>query len=151
MTFAPPATPAILDQKGCRYDPHVFGIQVNQELLIRNSDDLLHNVHALPFVNKEFNFGQPTKGMEEKKKFTQPEIMVKFKCDIHLWMGAWAGVLPHPFHSVTDASGKYEIKGLPPGKYTIEVWHEKYKSVAQELEVKEGAQTLDLTLEARKG
>lgn len=138
-TFDVPKTPAVIDQKGCRYEPHVLGVMAGQELLIKNSDDLLHNIHALPFNNKEFNFGQPQKGMEEKKVFTQPEVMVKVKCDVHPWMSAWVGVVEHPFHAVTDASGKFEIKGLPPGKYTLEVWQERYKSVTVDVEVKDGA------------
>ncbi len=134
-----PKTQAVLDQKGCRYEPHVVGVMVGQELLIRNSDDLLHNIHALPFENKEFNFGQPSKGMEEKKSFAKQEVMVKVKCDVHPWMSAWIGVVSHPCFAVTDASGKFEIKGVPPGKYTVEVWQEKYKSVTADVEVKAGA------------
>jgi plastocyanin len=132
-------TPVVIDQKGCRYEPHVFGVMTGQEILIKNSDDLLHNIHALPFNNKEFNFGQPSKGMEEKKSFGTREVMVKIKCDVHPWMSAWAGVLDHPYFAVTDAAGKYEIKGVPPGKYTVKVWQEKYKEVSAEVEVKAGA------------
>ena len=136
-----PSAPAVIDQKGCRYEPHVVGVMVGQELLIKNSDDLLHNIHALPFENKEFNFGQPSKGMEEKKTFTKQEVMVKVKCDVHPWMSAWVGVVAHPCFAVTDAAGKFEIKGVPPGKYQVEVWQEKYKSVVSEVEVKAGAAT----------
>jgi hypothetical protein len=149
-TFDVPKEPAVLDQKGCRYDPHVVGVMIGQDLLIRNSDDLLHNVHALPFVNREFNFGQPTKGLEEKRQFTQKEIMVKVKCDVHPWMSAWIGVVEHPFFAVTDASGKFSIKGLPDGKYTFEVWQEKYKSVSVEAEVKGGAAAVNFTLKDKK-
>jgi plastocyanin len=136
---AKPTTPVTIDQKGCKYEPHVLGVMVGQDILIRNSDDLLHNIHALPFNNKEFNFGQPSKGMEEKKSFGTREVMVKIKCDVHPWMSAWAGVLDHPYFAVTDAAGKFEIKGVPAGKYTVKVWQEKYKDVSAEIEVKEGA------------
>jgi plastocyanin len=139
-TFEAPKTPAVIDQKGCRYEPHVVNLMIGQDLLIKNSDDLLHNIHALPFENKEFNFGQPSKGMEEKKQFTKKEIL-KVKCDVHPWMSAWVGVFEHPFHAVTAPGGKFEIKGLPAGKYTVTVWHEKYKDVSQEIEVKDGAAT----------
>ncbi len=149
-SFEIPKTPAVLDQKGCRYDPHVVGVMIGQDLLIRNSDDLLHNVHGLPFVNKEFNFGQPTKGLEEKKQFTHKEIMIKMKCDVHPWMSAWVGVVEHPFFAVTDANGKFSIKGIPDGKYTFEVWQEKYKSVSAEAEVKGGAATVLLELADKK-
>jgi plastocyanin len=133
-----PKEPAVIDQKGCRYEPHVVSMMIGQDLLIRNSDDLLHNIHALPFENKEFNFGQPSKGMEEKKQFTKKEI-VKVKCDVHPWMSAWIGVFEHPLHAVTAAGGKFEIKGVPAGKYTVTIWHEKYKDVNVEVEVKDGA------------
>lgn len=143
--------PAIIDQKGCRYEPHVLGIVVGQDLIIRNSDDLLHNIHALPFTNKEFNFGQPTKGLEEKKQFTAQEVMVKVKCDVHPWMSAWVGVVDHGFFAVTGADGKYAIPGgLSDGKYTVEVWHEGYKSVSSEVEVKGGAAVAQFELADKK-
>ncbi|MBV8880942.1 MAG: hypothetical protein JO332_13310 [Planctomycetaceae bacterium] len=143
--------PAVINQTGCRYEPHVLGIVVGQDLIIKNSDDLLHNIHALPFSNKEFNFGQPTKGLEEKKQFTTQEVMVKVKCDVHPWMSAWIGVVDHGFFAVTGADGKYAIPGgLPDGKYTVEVWHEGYKSVTAEVEVKGGAAVADLELADKK-
>jgi plastocyanin len=142
-----PIAPAVINQVGCHYEPHVLGVVVGAELTIKNSDDLLHNIHALPFSNKEFNFGQPTKGLEEKKTFTTQEVMVKVKCDVHPWMSAWIGVLDHGFYAVTGADGKYAIPGgLPDGKYTVEVWHEGYKNVTAEVEVKGGAAVADLEL-----
>ncbi len=145
----PAPKPAEINQVGCSYEPHVLGIMVGQDLTIKNSDDTLHNIHALPFNNKEFNFGQPQKGMTEKKSFTTVEVMVKVKCDVHAWMGCWIGVLDHPFYAVTDASGKFNIEGLPDGKYTIEAWHEKYKSVTADVEVK-GATTANFELVDKK-
>jgi plastocyanin len=146
---SPDPKPAVINQMGCKYEPHVLGVKTGQEITIKNSDDLLHNIHALPFVNKEFNFGQPQKGMEEKKKFDQVEVMVKVKCDVHPWMSAWVGVLDHTFFAVTDASGKFEIAGLPDGTYTIEVWHEKYKSVTADVAVA-GSTTKDFELVDKK-
>lgn len=125
-TFTPPTAPVILDQKGCWYNPHVFGIQVNQPLEIVNSDNTLHNVHSLAVKNKEFNLGMPIQGMKLRKSFGKPEVMAKFKCDVHSWMTSYIGVLEHPFYSVTSGEGTFEIKDLPPGNYTIEAWHEKY-------------------------
>ena len=122
-TFPVPKTPVVLDQQGCKYRPHVVGIQVGQPLEVRNSDSTLHNVHAIPKVNKEFNFGQPTKGMKSSRTFDKAEVMVPFKCDVHGWMNAYAGVVAHPFFAVSKADGSFEIKGLPPGSYTVEVWH----------------------------
>jgi plastocyanin len=134
--FPVPKEPVVLDQKGCRYEPHVFGIRAGQPLLIKNSDDLLHNVHALPFTNAEFNIGQQP-GAEDTRQFASREVVVKVKCDIHPWMGAWAAVLDHPFFAVTDEKGRYEIKGLPAGKHTVEVWQEKYKSVSKDVQVQD--------------
>jgi plastocyanin len=125
-TFQAPQTPVVLDQRGCKYMPHVFGAQVGQPVKIVNSDMTLHNVHAVPKQNTEFNFGQPLKGMEASQTFTKAEVMVPFKCDVHGWMAAYGGIVPHPFFAVTDADGTFEIKGLPAGTYTIEAWHERF-------------------------
>jgi len=125
-TFPAPQTPVVLDQKGCKYMPHVFGVQVGQPVRILNSDPTLHNVHAVPKVNAEFNFGQPLKGMEATRTFDKAEIMVPFRCDVHGWMAAFGGVVSHPFFAVTKQDGSFEIKGLPAGTYTIEAWHERF-------------------------
>jgi hypothetical protein len=122
--FDAPTQMASLDQMGCRYHPHVFGIRVNQPLEIINSDPTLHNIHATPKNNQEFNNGQPIQGMKMTHSFTAPEVMVPFKCDVHGWMNAYVGVMTHPFFSVTGNDGKFDLKGLPPGTYTIEAWHE---------------------------
>src|SRR6476646_6047616 len=120
-----------IDQKECRYHPHVFGIRVGQPLEIINSDPTLHNIHAMPKVNQEFNTGQPIQGMKTTHTFTTKEVMVPFKCDVHGWMNAYVGVLDHPFYAVTDKDGKFELKGLPAGTYTIEAWHEKLGATTQ--------------------
>ena len=143
---AAPKAPVVLDQRGCRYEPRVMGVRVGQDFLIRCSEDLLHIVHALPRANQEWGFSQQEKGKERTKVFTAPEIMVPLKCDVHLWMKAWVGVLDHPWFAVTDASGQWEIKDLPSGKYTLEVWHEAYKPVTHEIEVK-GQEPVVLALE----
>ena len=126
-----PAEPARIDQKDCRYHPHVFGMRVNQPLEILNSDPTLHNIHALPKANQEFNNGQPIQGMKMNHTFTAKEVMVPFKCDVHGWMNAYVGVLDHPYFAVTDKDGKFELKTVPPGTYTIEAWHEKLGALTQ--------------------
>ena len=124
LRFPVPSEPAILDQKGCQYTPHVVGTQVGQRLEVINSDPTLHNVHAIPAANQEFNTGQPIQGMKHTHTFSTKEVMVPFKCDVHGWMRAYVGVLDHPFFAVTSADGTFSLKGLPPGTYTVEAWHE---------------------------
>lgn len=144
-------TPVLLDQVGCRFEPRVLGMRVNQPLNIYNNDRLLHNVHALPFENREFNFGLPRPGQYQTKTFTRPEVMVKIKCDIHPWMLAWVGVLDHPYFSVTSETGSYGIVNLPPGRYLVNVWHEKYATVEREIEVPSGGDVrVDFWLDAQK-
>ena len=135
LKFPVPTTPAVLDQRGCWYEPRVFGIQVGQPLNIVNSDETLHNVHAVPMANREFNRGQGLKGLKFTTTFTTPEVMVPFKCDVHKWMNAWIGVVPHPFYATSGSGGSFSIKGLPPGTYTIEAWHEKLGTMTQTVTV----------------
>ena len=125
-SFSIPSEAAVLDQKGCIYTPRVLGVRVGQTIEIVNSDPTLHNVHAVPISNQEFNKGQPFQGMRERQVFTVPEVMVRFMCNVHGWMAAYVGVVAHPFFAVTDDAGRFELKGLPPGTYTIEAWHEKF-------------------------
>jgi hypothetical protein len=123
--FDMPAEPAKLDQQGCRYTPHVLGVRVGQPLQVSNSDDTMHNVHAVPDVNGEINIGQHKKGLQNTHIFTAAEVMVPFKCDVHGWMNAYVGVVEHPYFAVTKDGGRFELKGLPPGTYTVEAWHEE--------------------------
>ena len=139
LRFPVPATPVVLDQKGCRYLPHVVGIQVGQPMQIVSSDPTLHNVHAMAQANREFNTGQPVPGIPHTHTFSTREVMVPFKCDVHRWMNAWVGVLDHPYFAVTSDAGTFELKGLPPGTYTIEAWHERL-----------GTQTSSVTIGAKE-
>jgi plastocyanin len=133
--FELPTETVKLDQQGCRYRPHVLGVRVGQKLAIANSDDTLHNLHALGKVNGEWNRSQALKNVVDEKVFTSREVMVPFKCDVHNWMHAYVGVMDHPYFAVTHAGGKFELKNLPAGTYTVEAWHEKL-----------GSQTLSVTL-----
>jgi plastocyanin len=127
----------------------VLGIRVGQTIEIVNSDPTLHNVHAVPISNQEFNKGQPFQGMRERQVFTVPEVMVRFMCNVHGWMAAYVGVVAHPFFAVTDDAGKFELKGLPPGTYTIEAWHEKFGRQTGKVTVGERqAQTAAFTFKA---
>lgn len=133
--FPTPATDVVFDQLGCMYTPHVAAVQVGQNIAVRNSDGVLHNVNARPVKNAGFNFGQPVKGMESKKSFTTPEVMIPVKCDVHPWMHGWIGVQDHPFASVTNETGSFSLNNLPPGEYEIEAWHEKYGTSVQKVKV----------------
>lgn len=123
----------MLDQEGCMYQPYVMGVQTGQKFKIKNSDDTLHNVHAMPKNNKEFNFGQPVKGMVTEKSFDQPEVLVKFKCDVHPWMFAYVGVVEHPYFAVTDKDGNFTLKDVPAGEYTVEAVHLKAGKAEQKV------------------
>jgi plastocyanin len=147
--FPAPAEAVKLDQKGCWYAPHVFGIQVGQTLEIVNSDPTMHNVNAKPTLNQSFNLAQPKKDMVSKKTFAKPELGVKFKCNVHPWMSAYGHVVAHPFFAVTDAHGAATLSGLPAGTYTLEFWHEKYGAQTQTVTVAEqGAATVSAAFKA---
>jgi len=134
--FPTPSAPAVLDQRGCKYIPHVTAVQVNQPIQIKNSDATLHNVHAMPEVNSQFNEGQPVQNMVSTKKFDKAEIKpFRIKCDVHGWMKSYMAVLPHPYHSVSQANGTFSIANLPPGNYTLVAWHEKFGQQEQQVTV----------------
>lgn len=147
---AAPSSPVKLDQVGCRYTPHVLGVMVGQPIEIDNSDETLHNVHALPKNSRPFNLPFPRKGLKRTQSFSAPEVMVKVRCDVHNWMSAYIGVLDHPYFAVTDDQGRFSIPGLPAGKYDIEAWHEKYGASTLKVTVDAtGSATADFTFEGR--
>ncbi|MCH7591600.1 MAG: carboxypeptidase regulatory-like domain-containing protein [Planctomycetes bacterium] len=123
-----------LNQFGCQYKPHVIGIMEGQDLIVKNSDDTNHNIHFLPKVNKQLNFSQPKKGMTKSVSLKKEDVF-KAKCDVHPWMGCYIKVFNHPFFAVTGKDGTFELSGLPPGKYVIEAWHEKFGTQTVTVEV----------------
>jgi len=134
-TYPTPEEAVVLDQDGCQYVPHVIGVLVGQPLKILNSDGVLHNVHALPTVNRPFNMAMPANRTEAVESFSKEEGIFKIKCDVHPWMNAWVAVLSHPFFDVTEADGTFAIKDLPAGTYQIEAWHERLKTKTIEVTV----------------
>jgi plastocyanin len=141
--FQPPAQPAVLEQKGCQYNPHVLALQANQKLNVVNSDQTTHNIHPTPNNNREWNMTQPH-GMPLEQSFAREEIAIPVKCNIHPWMKGYIAVFKHPYFAVTDKNGSFELKELPPGTYTITAWQEKLGSQTQKVTVSAGeAKTLD--------
>jgi plastocyanin len=122
--WSTPTTAIQLDQKGCHYNPHVFGVQTNQKISITNSDQTQHNIHWIPKTNPEWNQSQPNGAPAIEKSFARSEVIIPVKCNQHPWMKAYIGVLKTPFFSVSSTNGAYEIKGVPPGKYTVVAWRE---------------------------
>ena len=131
--FAPSADTVTIDQKGCWFGPRVLGLQVGQTLKVTNSDPVTHNIHPLAQVNREWNQSQEPGAPALTRKFTQPEVMIRVKCNIHGWMHAWVGVVAHPYFAVTEADGTFQLRNVPPGNYTIEVWQEELGKQEQQL------------------
>ncbi len=148
-SYPPPGDAVVIDQVGCRYRPRVLGVMAGQPLQILNSDGLLHNIHALPEVNKTFNTAMPASRTEATVTFDQPEGMFKIKCDVHPWMGAWISVMPHPFFDVTAGDGRFSLENLPAGSYEIEAWHEKLGARTLTAEVADG-QSVELEFIVKK-
>ena len=123
-SFEAPQTPVVLDQRLCRFVPHMLGIQTGQTLLIFNSDPTTHNVHPAPRVNEEWNQTQAQRAPPLEKKFSRPEVLFAVKCNQHPWMKAYVGVLAHPFFAVSAKDGSFKIAGLPAGDYALVAWHE---------------------------
>jgi len=133
LSFEAPTTPALLRRRNCRFSPRVIGVRVNQELNIENNDATYHNTHPTPKINPEFNRSQPPYTPPMVTKFEVPEVAIPFKCNQHPWEKAYVAVFDHPFFATSDAFGRYEIKGIPPGKYQIVAWHETLGE--QEMEI----------------
>ena len=122
-----PKEPAVLDQKGCQYVPHVVAVMQGQPLIVKNSDPFLHNVHSLAIDNPAFNFGQPNIDPGRKVDPMKVAERFKIKCDVHPWMNAQVSVFEHPYFAVTKEDGTFTIPGnLPDGEHTLVAWHEKF-------------------------
>ena len=148
-TFDVPKDPVVLEQKGCQYHPHVIGVMAGQTVDIKNSDPTTHNIHPTPKDNREWNESQPPSSADIQKTFAREEIMLPVKCNQHPWMKMYVNVVKTPFFAVTDKSGKYEIKGLPPGDYTIAFVHEKMGEQTQKITVApKDSKTVDQTFNA---
>jgi len=145
------APPVVLDQKGCLYTPQILAIQTGQKLVVKNSDNCIHNVHCTPTVagNEEHNDAQMPGAADLTYTFPKPEMFLRFKCDVHPWMFAWVSVFDSPYFCVSGPDGKFVIKNVPPGKYTVEADHRKLGSQTQDVEVKDSDVTVNFTFEVK--
>lgn len=140
VTARPAQLPEVplLDQVGCMYEPYVIGVLAGQKFRIRNSDPVLHNVHATPKNNREFNLGQPLQGQINERSFDKPELFTRIKCDVHPWMFAYVNVLPHAFFAITDTNGYYRLpQGLPGNTYTVVASHLKAGEITRKFNLRE--------------
>jgi plastocyanin len=145
-TFDTPKEPVTLNQVGCKYKPHVLGVMAGQNISIVNSDPTTHNIHPTPKDNREWNESQAPKSPPLEKSFARQEVMMPVQCNQHPWMRMYISVVKSPFYAVTGADGKYEIKGLPPGDYTIAFVHEKLGEQDQKVTlVAKDSKTVDAT------
>ncbi len=136
-TFQPPEQPAVFEEKGCQYKPHVLALQTNQKLDVVNSDETTHNIHPSPNNNREWNMTQPH-GMPLERTFAREEIAIPVKCNVHPWMRGYIAVFKHPYFAVSNKDGSFDLKDLPPGTYTITAWQEKLGSQSQKITVGAG-------------
>ena len=145
------APPVVMDQKGCVYTPTILAVQTGQKLIVKNSDPCIHNVHTKPTVagNDEANQVQMSGGADLTFTFAQPEPFLKFQCDVHPWMFAWVTVVDSPYFSVSDKDGKFVIKNVPPGKYTIQAAHRKLGLQTLDVEVADKDVTANFTFEMK--
>jgi plastocyanin len=152
-TYPAPKEAFVLDQSGCQYKPHVFALQVGQPLKVLNSDGVLHNVHALPKVNGQFNMAMPATRKDAQHTFTKAEPNpFPVKCDVHPWMTSHVSIFDHPHFGVTKDDGKFTLADLPAGTYEIEAWHEKLGAKVEKVTVADGeSKTVDFKFTAPSG
>jgi len=133
-TFDAPTQPAVVEQKGCMYQPHVLAIRANQQLEVINDDPTSHNIHPIPVNNREWNKAEPP-GSTLQEAFAREEIAIPVRCNVHPWMRGYIAVFKHPFFAVTGRDGSFDLSNLPPGTYTIKAWHEKLGTSTQTVSI----------------
>jgi plastocyanin len=143
------AAPLVMDQKGCLYYPQILAVQTGQKIIVKNSDTCVHNVHTVPKENAPQNLVQMPGGADLNFTFDKPEPFLKFQCDVHPWMFAWVSVFDHPYFAVSGADGKFTIKNVPPGKYTLEAAHRKLGVQTAGIEVKDDGAAQNFTFEIK--
>jgi plastocyanin len=145
-----PSDPVAIDQRACIYVPRVVGARVGQTLQVRNSDEVLHNVHSASTRGNDFNLSQPKAGTGHRLSLKSAETMLRITCDVHRWMTAFVGVVDHPYFATTGMGGTFAIDNVPVGTHTIQAWHEHYGVITQTVRVTEGSTTtVELTYEGK--
>ncbi|MBI4903999.1 MAG: hypothetical protein HY820_10210 [Acidobacteria bacterium] len=134
-TFPPAETAVVMEQKGCQFLPRVLALRTGQTFTVRNADPVSHNIHPMPKNNRDWNQQQTPGAPDLQRRFAYPEVMIPVKCNIHNWMRAFVAVLPHPYYAITAQDGKFTIDNLPPGQYTVAVWHEAFGELSHELRI----------------
>ena len=129
--------PVVLDQRGCRYVPHVIGVMEGGTVEFRNSDPTMHNVHTMPTAvgNEVVDVSEAGNGPAQRRAFKRPELMMPVRCNNHPWMNAFINVSATPFFAVTGEDGRFDLTGLPAGHYTLGAVQEKL-----------GQQTIEVTV-----
>jgi hypothetical protein len=148
---APPQDPVVITQEGCSYKPHVIAMQARQKIRIVNGDKTSHNIHPMPETNREWNKSQPPGSAPFEEVFAREEVGIPVKCNVHSWMRAYISVFRHPHFSVTNQSGAFSLKNLPPGTYTVTAWHEKLGKLSQQVTIGTDDKNVQFVFKTRPG
>lgn len=144
-----PESPIVVEMKGCVFRPHVVAVQAGQTLRFVNADDGGMVVHLLPTVNPEASYSRPRRG-EQQDFQLQAEPPFRVRSDIHPWTSLWVAVFDHPYFAVTGEDGSFKLSDVPPGKHTLEAWHEKFGTLRSEVELKpRETKTVNFTFEPK--
>jgi plastocyanin len=147
----PPQDPVVITQEGCSYKPHVIAMQARQKIRIVNGDKTSHNIHPMPETNREWNKSQPPGSAPFEEVFAREEVGIPVKCNVHPWMRAYISVFRHSHFSVTNQTGTFSLKNLPPGTYTVTAWHEKLGKLSQQVTVGADDKNVQFVFKTRPG
>ena len=145
QTYAPPTESPVIDQVNLRFVPHVRVVLPGTTVEFRNSDPILHNVFNPGNTGEGFNLGTYPRPDSRTRTFNVLGAHM-ILCHVHPEMAAYVVVVPTPYHSIVDATGRFRIDNVPPGRHTLHVWHRRTKPFERTVVVPDGSH-LDLELE----